>query len=63
MGTQQIQQLLNVEEAAQRLDLHPQTLRAIIRRRELPHVRIGRAVKVSAAALADFIERHTQAAA
>jgi excisionase family DNA binding protein len=43
--------LLTVTDAARRLALHEQTIRAMIRRGELAAVRLGRLVRVFAAAV------------
>lgn len=43
--------LITVTDAAQRLARHEQTIRAMIRRRELAAVRLGRFVRVLAAAV------------
>jgi excisionase family DNA binding protein len=51
--------LLNVNEAAQLLGLKPATLRAWILRRKIEFVRVGRAVRIPAAAIAQYIERNT----
>ncbi len=40
------EQLLTVKEAAQRLSLHPQTVRDMIYSREIDCVRLGRAVRI-----------------
>jgi excisionase family DNA binding protein len=51
--------LLNVKEAAYLLGLKPATLRAWILRRKIEFVRVGRAVRIPADAIAQFIERNT----
>jgi len=51
--------LLTVAEAAQALGLKPATVRAWLLRRRLPRVSCGRAVRVPAEAIAEFIERNT----
>jgi excisionase family DNA binding protein len=51
--------LLRLNEVADALNLKVSTLRAWIQRRKLPVVRCGRAVRVPASAVADFIERNT----
>jgi excisionase family DNA binding protein len=54
MGT-----LLTVEEAADALGLKVSTIRAWLSRRKLPRVNCGRAVRIPADAIAEFIERNT----
>jgi excisionase family DNA binding protein len=51
--------LLTVQQAADALGLKAATIRAWLYRRKLPHVRCGRAVRVPAQAVAEFIERNT----
>jgi excisionase family DNA binding protein len=51
--------LLSVDEAANALGLKPATLRAWLVRRKLPRVNCGRAVRIPAAAIQEFIERNT----
>lgn len=51
--------LLNVEEAAAQLGIKPATVRAWLLRRKLPCVHVGRAVRIPAEAITEFIERHT----
>jgi len=53
------QQLLNVQEAAQKLGLKPCTVRAWLARRKLPCVHVGRCIRIPADAIAAFIERNT----
>lgn len=52
-------QLLTVKQAAELLGLKAATIRAWLCRRRLPCVRCGRAVRVPAEAVAQFIERNT----
>ena len=52
-------QLLTVKEAAGLLGLKVGTIRAWIARRKLPRVNCGRAVRIPAEAIAEFIERNT----
>jgi excisionase family DNA binding protein len=52
-------QLLTVKQAAELLGLKVATIRAWLYRRRLPCVRCGRAVRVPADAVAQFIERNT----
>ena len=55
-----MQRLLSVQETAEQLGLKPATIRAwLLRRKNLPFVRCGRAVRIPAEAVADFIERNT----
>jgi excisionase family DNA binding protein len=54
-----MQQLLSVQETAERLGLKPATIRAWLLRRKLPRVNCGRAVRIPADAIAQFIERNT----
>jgi excisionase family DNA binding protein len=51
--------LLSVKEASELLALKPATIRAWLSRRKLPRVNCGRAVRIPADAVADFIERNT----
>lgn len=54
-----MKQLLTVAEAAEALGLKVATIRAWVSRRKLPRVSCGRAVRIPAQAIADFIERNT----
>ena len=51
--------LLSVKEASELLALKPATIRAWLLRRKLPRVNCGRAVRIPAEAVAEFIERNT----
>ena len=51
--------LLSVAETAEALNLKVSTVRAWIAKRKLPRVNCGRAVRVPADAVAEFIERNT----
>lgn len=51
--------LLLVKEASELLALKPATIRAWLLRRKLPRVNCGRAVRIPADAIAQFIERNT----
>jgi excisionase family DNA binding protein len=51
--------LLSVKEASEALGLKPATIRAWLLRRRLPRVNCGRAVRIPAEAITDFIERNT----
>lgn len=48
--------LLTVEAAAERLSTSPRFIRRLIAERRIEFVRIGRHVRISESALADFIE-------
>ena len=50
------EQLLSVEVAAERLDAKPRFIRRLIAERRIEFVRVGRHVRISESALADFIE-------
>ena len=54
-----MQQMLSVRETAERLGLKPATIRAWLLRRKLPRVNCGRAVRIPADAIAQFIEKNT----
>jgi len=54
-----MQRLLTIPEAAQALAVKPATIRAWLLRRKLPRVNCGRAVRIPAEAIAQFIERNT----
>ena len=54
-----MQKLLSVKEASELLALKPATIRAWLLRRKLPRVNCGRAVRIPADAIAQFIERNT----
>ena len=51
--------LLTVAETAEALNLKISTVRAWLAKRKLPRVNCGRAVRVPAEAVAEFIERNT----
>jgi excisionase family DNA binding protein len=51
--------LLTVKEASDVLGVKPTTIRAWLLRRKLPRVNCGRAVRIPADAIAQFIERNT----
>jgi len=51
--------LLTVYEAAEALAVKPATVRAWLLRRKLPRVNCGRAVRIPADAIAEFIARNT----
>ena len=52
-------QLLTVKQAAEALGLKVATIRVWIAKRRLPRVNCGRAVRVPAEAIAEFIEHNT----
>jgi excisionase family DNA binding protein len=54
-----MKQLLTVAQAADALGLKVSTIRAWVSQRKLPRVNCGRAVRIPADAIADFIERNT----
>jgi len=54
-----MQRLLSVNEASEMLALKPATIRVWLSRRKLPRVNCGRAVRIPAGAVAEFIERNT----
>ena len=51
--------LLTVAETAEALNIKIATVRAWLLRRKLPRVNCGRAVRIPADAIAQFIERNT----
>jgi excisionase family DNA binding protein len=51
--------LLSIQEASEVLAVKPATIRAWLARRKLPRVNCGRAVRIPADAVAQFIERNT----
>jgi excisionase family DNA binding protein len=51
--------LLSVQQAADELNLKAVTIRLWISQRRFPVVHCGRAVRIPADAIADFIERNT----
>lgn len=51
--------LLSVKEASEALNLRPATIRAWLAKRKLPRVNCGRAVRVPAQAVEDFIRTNT----
>jgi len=51
--------LLSIKEASEALNLRPATIRAWLLRRKLPRVNCGRAVRIPADAITEFIERNT----
>lgn len=54
------ERLLTMPEVAERLSIRLYTVREMGRRGELPTVRVGRAVRVSEAALARYIQERTR---
>jgi excisionase family DNA binding protein len=59
MVMEAMRKLLTVAQAAEALNLKVSTVRAWIARRKLPRVNCGRAVRIPAEAIAEFIERNT----
>jgi excisionase family DNA binding protein len=51
--------LLTVAQTADALNVKVSTVRAWLLRRKLPRVNCGRAVRIPAEAIAEFIERNT----
>jgi excisionase family DNA binding protein len=51
--------LLSILEASEMLAVKPATIRAWLAKRKLPRVNCGRAVRIPAEAVAQFIERNT----
>ena len=51
--------LLTVTETAEALNVKPATIRSWLLRRKLPRVNCGRAVRIPADAIVEFIERNT----
>ncbi len=51
--------LLSILEASEMLAVKPATVRAWLAKRKLPRVNCGRAVRIPADAIAQFIERNT----
>jgi excisionase family DNA binding protein len=54
-----MKQLLTVVEASERLGLKPATIRAWLLRRKLPRVNCGRAVRIPAEAIEQFVQENT----
>lgn len=58
-----MQKLLSIKEASAALGVKPATLRAWrLRRKHLPFVQVGRAVRVNSDAIEKFIREHTMPA-
>lgn len=51
--------LLSIKEASEMLALKPATIRAWLAKRKLPRVNCGRAVRIPAEAVAQFIQKNT----
>lgn len=51
--------LLTVRQVGERLNLRESTIRMWLLKRKLPRVNCGRAVRIPAAAVAEFIDRNT----
>ena len=56
---EEMKNLLTVVETAEALNVKVATIRAWLLRRKLPRVNCGRAVRIPAEAVAQFIERNT----
>ena len=56
---ERMKKLLTVTEPAEVLGLKSATIRVWLAQRRLPHVACGRAVRIPAEAIAQFIERNT----
>jgi len=54
-----MKRLLTVAESAEALNLKISTVRSWLAKRKLPRVNCGRAVRIPAEAIAEFIERNT----
>ncbi|MGH2493726.1 MAG: helix-turn-helix domain-containing protein [Ktedonobacteraceae bacterium] len=53
------EELLTIEQVAERLQLHPDTIRRYIREKKLPSVRIsGTVVRIKQSDLDKFIQKH-----
>lgn len=59
MNPTKTHRLLTIPEAAEALSLKPSTIRAWISQRRIPHVKLGRAVRVPAKDVEQLIERNT----
>jgi excisionase family DNA binding protein len=54
-----VEGLLTVEQAAARLQVHPQTVRGWIRHGRIPAVRLGRrTIRIETRAIEALVERH-----
>lgn len=58
----QVPQLLTFDEAARRLVVCKRTVRRLVERGDLPVVRVGGSVRITAAALTAYITVHTETA-
>jgi excisionase family DNA binding protein len=56
---EQMKNLLTVAETAEALNLKISTVRAWLAKRKLPRVNCGRAVRIPAVSIAEFIDRNT----
>jgi excisionase family DNA binding protein len=54
--------LLKVEHVAEMLDMHPETIRRMVRAREIPHLRIRGQIRIRAAALEVYLRKKEIAA-
>jgi excisionase family DNA binding protein len=59
MSIAKLGEFLTVRQVAEILNLKESTIRAWLLRRRLPRVNCGRAVRIPAEAIAQFIERNT----
>ena len=59
MSLKDISEFLTIQETAQILQCHPDTVCAMIRRRELRIVRLGRAVRVVSDSVRALANQHT----
>ncbi len=56
-----LEDLLNVKQAAQKLNLHEETLRELVRRGEIKHVRSGRKILFHPWHVQEYIAAKTRA--
>lgn len=54
--------LLTIDAAAERLSVTPRMIRKLLETRALPSVKVGRLVRISPAAIADYIAANTRRA-
>lgn len=54
--TDTLPRLLTIEEVAPQLGLSKQRLWQLVRKNQIPHLRLGRAVRISAPQIRDWIE-------
>lgn len=53
------QTYMTVKEAAERLRVHPETIRRLVRSDELRAIKIGRIIRISVAAIEDYERKNT----